>query len=114
MPSDHHSEYLARAVAALSPEGNARVDEILAQLAGSAGHDEWLVRFAKARKDEADAHALAPLEVEPGQMLDENELDALTRGFMTIRDTETMDDVADWANAVLALLADERGHPGFG
>ncbi len=113
-PADHHSEYLAQAVAALTPEGNARVDELLAQLASSAGHDEWLVRFAKARRDEADAHVLAPLEVEPGQMLDENELDALTRGFMTIRDTEPHDDVADWANAVLALLADERKSGGFG
>jgi hypothetical protein len=28
--SDHHSEYLARTVAALTPEGNARVDAILA------------------------------------------------------------------------------------
>jgi hypothetical protein len=27
---------------------------------------------------------------------------------MTIRDQEPLDDVADWANAVLALLADER------
>jgi hypothetical protein len=26
---------------------------------------------------------------------------------MTIRDTEQLDDVADWANAVLALLQDE-------
>ena len=66
--SDHHSEYLARAVAALTPEGSARVDAILAQLAQSAGHDEWLVKFAMAREAEADAHALAPLEVEPGQI----------------------------------------------
>jgi len=112
--SDHHSEYLARAVAALTPEGTARVDAILAQLAQSAGHDEWLVKFAMAREGEADAHALAPLEVEPGQMLTEPEIDALTTGFMTIRDTEHLDDVADWANAVLALLQDEREHHGLG
>jgi hypothetical protein len=114
MISDHHSEYLARTVAALTPEGNQRVDEILAELAQAAGHDEWLVRFAKARKTEADSHTLAPLEVEPGQMLTEAEIDALARGFMTIRDTEHLDDVGDWANAVLALLQDEREHHGFG
>jgi hypothetical protein len=27
---------------------------------------------------------------------------------MSIRDQEPLDDVTDWANAVLALLADER------
>jgi hypothetical protein len=41
-------------------------------------------------------------------MLSEEELDILTVGFMTIRDQEPLDDVANWANAVLALLADER------
>jgi hypothetical protein len=30
-------------------------------------------------------------------------------GFRTIRDEEPLDDVADWANAVLALLEDEAG-----
>ena len=34
MPTaDHHSEYLARAVAALTPAGHRRVDELLDQLA---------------------------------------------------------------------------------
>jgi hypothetical protein len=41
-------------------------------------------------------------------MLSEEELDILTVGFMTIRDQEPLDDVANWANAVLALLADAR------
>lgn len=45
---------------------------------------------------------------EPGEMLSEEELDVLTAGFMTVRDQEPLDDVADWANAVLALLRDER------
>jgi len=45
---------------------------------------------------------------EPGERLNEQELDGLTAGFMTIRDQEPLDDVNDWANAVLALLADER------
>jgi hypothetical protein len=44
-------------------------------------------------------------------MLTEQEFDALTAGFITIRDQEPLDDVADWANAVLALLDDEaRGN----
>ena len=38
----------------------------------------------------------------------EDELDILIAGFMTIRDQEPLDDVANWANAVLALLKDER------
>jgi hypothetical protein len=45
---------------------------------------------------------------EPGEKLSSQELEVLTAGFMTIRDQEPLDDVADWANAVLALLADER------
>jgi hypothetical protein len=46
---------------------------------------------------------------EPADRLSEEELEIVTAGFMTIRDQETLDDVADWANAVLVLLADERG-----
>ena len=45
---------------------------------------------------------------EPGDRLDSQELDVLTAGFMQIRDQEPLDDVANWANAVLALLQDER------
>ena len=33
---DHHSEYLAKTIAALTPEGHVRVDELLDELAGSA------------------------------------------------------------------------------
>ena len=40
-------------------------------------------------------------------MLAKQELDSLRVGFMTIRDQEHLDDVANWANAVLALLEDE-------
>ena len=47
--SDHHSEYLARAVAALTPDGRRRVDELLDQLAAAVGGRERLVRFATAR-----------------------------------------------------------------
>lgn len=63
MPTDHHSAYLARAVAALTPDGRARVDV----------------------------------------------LDVLLGGFRRIRDQEPRDDVADWANAVVALLEDDLG-----
>jgi hypothetical protein len=107
-PSDHHSEYLARAVAALTPEGRDRVDELLEQLAEAAGSGEPVVRFARTREAEADAGRTGSTGDEPGRMLTPEELDVLTAGFMTIRDQEPLDDVADWANAVLALLADER------
>jgi len=68
---------------------------------------EWVVRFALAREVEADA-AEPPADDEPGNKLSKDEVDVLTTGFMTIRDQEQLDDVADWANAVLALLRDER------
>jgi hypothetical protein len=102
--SDHHSAYIARAVAALTPEGHARVDELLEQLAQAAGGREWLVRFAKAREAEAEGAALAD---DPARRLNRDELQALRVGFRTIRDEEPLDDVTDWANAVLALLQDE-------
>jgi len=44
---------------------------------------------------------------DPGRMLDPQELDALMVGFITIRDQEPLDDVVDWANAVVALLEDD-------
>ena len=44
--ADHHSKYLARAVAALTPEGRRRVDELLDQLAVAGRSREWVVRFA--------------------------------------------------------------------
>jgi hypothetical protein len=114
MPNtDHHSEYLARAVAALTTEGHRRVDELLDELATVVGDREWLVRFAKERKAEADLGRIdVSDEVEPARMLTEPELDGLIRGFMTIRDQEPRDDVADWANAVLALLEDEARRQG--
>jgi hypothetical protein len=51
---------------------------------------------------------------EPGAMLTPPELDALIAGFMRIRDQEPLDDVSDWANAVLALLEAQpaREHQG--
>ena len=105
---DHHSVYLAKAVAALTPEGRERVDELLEQLVEVAGGRELLVRFAAARKSEADLGRtdVAP-EPDPGRPLTEQELNALLGGFLRIRDQEHLDDVADWANAVIALLEDE-------
>jgi cytochrome P450 len=107
---NHHSEYLARAVAALTPEGRERVDELLDQLAVAGPGREWIVRFATAREAEADLGRIDVLgdEEETRERLSKDELDVLTAGFMRIRDQEPLDDVADWANAVLALLADER------
>jgi hypothetical protein len=106
--SDHHSAYLAKAIAALTPEGHRRVDELLGQLAELAGSHQAVARFATARKAEAD---LQPTDVagraDARPALSRGELDVLIAGFRTIRDQETLDDVADWANAVVALLEDE-------
>ena len=104
MTGDHHSEYLARAVASLTPAGRRRVDELLDQLTGAAGGRERLLRFAGARRSEAD---LGQVAANPEPPLAAEEIRALTVGFRTIRDEEPDDGVADWANAVLALLDDE-------
>jgi len=108
--SDHHSAYLARALGALTPAGHERVDELLDQLTEVVGDRERLVRFARARREEADAgrpEAGAGGDAEPA--LTRGEVQALLLGFRTIRDEEPLDDVGDWANAVIALLEDEAG-----
>ena len=106
---DHHSTYLAVAVAALTPAGRKRVDELLDQLVVAGRSREWVVRFALAREAEVDAGRTdTSAEEEPAESLSKDELGILTTGFMAIRDQEPLDDVANWANAVLALLADER------
>jgi hypothetical protein len=107
--ADHHSEYLARAVASLTPEGRARVDELLTELVAAGGGDESLVRFAELRKAEVDT-GRTDVTAEADPVLAEREFDGLFTGFTTIRDQEPLDDVADWANAVLALLEDEATH----
>jgi hypothetical protein len=112
-PPDHHSEYLARAIAALTPAGRQRVDELLVQLSAVVGEHKGVARFAEVRKAEADAgSADVPTTTDPGRMLTKQELDGLTAGFRTIRDQEPLDDVADWANAVVALLEDEAASSG--
>ena len=108
--ADHHSEYLARALAALTPEGHARVDQLLHQLAAVVGDHEAVARFAAARKAEADGGGTASDGVAPGRVLSRQELDILLTGFTEIRDEEPLDDVGDWANAVVALLEDEAEH----
>ena len=61
------------------------------------------------REGEADAGLRdAGSDTEPGDSLSAEELDVLTVGFTQIRDQEPREDVANWANAVLALLQDER------
>jgi hypothetical protein len=108
MAADHHSEYLTRALAALTPSGVARVDELLDQLAAAAGGRDRLVRFAVVRKAEADlGRVVTPVTGDPADELGTAELDALLTGFKSIRDSEQLDDVTDWANAVIALLQDE-------
>jgi hypothetical protein len=103
LAADHHSEYLAKTLAALTPEGRVRVDELLDELAEEAGGRERLARFAGDRRAEADTGRLQSAP----EALTAKERDALMAGFQTIRDGEHLDDVADWANAVLALLQDE-------
>jgi hypothetical protein len=106
---DHHTEYLAKTVAALTPEGRKRIDELLDQLAVAGRSREWVVRFAMSLEADVDAGRTEASQAEvPGEQLSAEELDVLTVGFRRIRDQEPLDDVADWANAVLALLADER------
>jgi hypothetical protein len=106
-PSDHHSEYLAAAVAALTPAGRERADELLDELAASSGHHEAVARFAMAREAEADT-GRTPGAAGDEPALTAEELDVLLSGFKQIRDEEPLDDVGDWANAVVALLEDER------
>ena len=58
--SDHHSAYLAKAIAALTPEGHRRVDELLEQLGEAAGNHEAVALFATARRAETDLGPTAP------------------------------------------------------
>ena len=95
-------------MAALTPQGHERVDELLEQLAQHVGNRDDLVRFAKARKAEADlGRTDLPGDTGPLTTLTKRELDGLATGFILIRDQEPLDDVGDWANAVLALIEDE-------
>jgi hypothetical protein len=106
--TDHHSAYLAKAIDGLTPEGHKRVDELPDQLAEVVGDPEAVLRFPAARKAEADAGRIeASVSVTTGRALSAQELNILIPGFRTIRNQEPLDDVADWPNAVAALLEDE-------
>jgi len=107
MAGDHHSVFLAETLAALTPEGRVRVDQLLDELADAGRNRGELVRFARIREAEADMGHPDP---EPDPELTKRELDELLAGFMEIRDREPLDDVSNWANAVVALLEDEAGH----
>jgi hypothetical protein len=88
------------------------VDALLEQLAAAVPGHPWLVSFAKAREAEADTGSLEADTADPVHSLSDEELELLAGGFITIRDQEPADDVADWANAVIALLEDEiRSRP---
>jgi len=103
---DHHSEYLAKAIAALTPEGQARVDELLQGLASSVGDEGLVAQFAMIREREADSGELAT-GPDPGRSFTKQQLDDVITGFTIIRDQEPLDDVNDWANAVIQLLEDD-------
>jgi hypothetical protein len=104
---DHHSEYLARAVAALTPEGRRRAGELLAQLIEAAAGDDPVVRFAADLRTEVDlGHTVLASRRASDGWPDARDVDRLMAGFTAIRDQEPLDDVADWANAVVALLED--------
>ena len=47
---DHHTEYLAKTIAALTPEGRVRVDELLEGLADSVGDRGLISQFAMIRR----------------------------------------------------------------
>jgi hypothetical protein len=103
---DHHSEYLAKTIASLTPEGHVRVDELLDELASSAGDRGLVSQFAMIREREADSGKLAA-GPDPGRSFTKRQLDDLITGFTIIRDQEPLDDVNDWANAVIQLLEDD-------
>jgi hypothetical protein len=106
--TDHQSEYLVKAIDALTPEGRKRVDELLEQLAEVVGDHAAVARFAAARRAEVDVGRIeSSADVSTGRALSRQELGVLIPGFRAIRDQEPLDDVADWANAVVALLEDE-------
>ena len=102
-PGDHHSAYLAKALAGLTPDGRKRANELLAQLAEAAAGDAPVVRFAAVRRAEIDAGRPLPAT---GGAPGAADVEHLLAGFIAIRDAEPLDEVGDWANAVVALLED--------
>lgn len=103
---DHHSAYLAKTIAALTPEGHSRVDELLDGLARRVGDRGLVNQFAMIREREADSRTL-DAGPDPGRLFTKQQLDDLITGFTIIRDQDPLDDVNDWANAVIQLLEDD-------
>ncbi len=58
------------------------------------------------REHEADSGKLA-VGPDPGRSFTKQQLDDVITGFTIIRDLERLDDVNDWANAVIQLLEDD-------
>jgi hypothetical protein len=104
--TDHHSEYLAKTIGELTPEGRARVDELLEGLSDKVGDQGLVSQFAVIRKQEVDSGKLAA-GPDPGRSFTKEQFDGLITGFTLIRDQESLDDVNDWANAVIQLLEDD-------
>jgi hypothetical protein len=77
---DHHSEYLAKTIAALTPEGHVRVDELLDGLARSVGDRGLVSQFAMIREREADSGKLAA-GPDPGLSFTKQQLDDLITGL---------------------------------
>ena len=89
--TDHHTEYLAKAIDALSPEGRNRVDELLEQLAEVVGDHDAVASFAAAREAEVDAGGLAAGVGPEERALSPQELDLgyPASGRSVIRSPET-------------------------
>jgi hypothetical protein len=108
--ADHHTEYLKKTLAGLTPDGRARVNELLDELSASVGNEGLVAEFAATRKQEVASGTLAPWP-DDGRWFSQHQLDELITGFTIIRDQERLDDVNDWANAVIQLLEDDADHP---
>jgi hypothetical protein len=107
--SDHHTAYLTRALSELTPEGRERAEQLMVELTQAANNHACVVQFARDRDAELKSGHVGAVELsDPTLRFSEDELDEVTAGFMEIRDEEPLDDVSDWANAVLELLSDER------
>lgn len=90
-----------------APRGT-RSGELLDGLAASVGDRSLIYEFATIRKQEADSGKLAG-GPDQGRLFSGPESDELITGFTIIRDQEPLDDVNDWANAVIQLLEDDAG-----
>ena len=105
--TDHHSAYLAKAIGALTPRAQAggRAPGSARRGRRRSRRGRELRRRSKAEVD-VGLRTLQPASVRDA--LSRQELNVLIPGFRTIRDQEPLDDVADWANAVVAARRRSR------